>query len=161
MEMEQMTACLLAEMNAMGEKMDSNRDRMEGKIEAEIRTTQVKTDAKMESLASWMDVNQEHSVAGLEKIKAMVEACLEKMEAYPIGMEADQEKLKVTDLEANPEEMDVMAERQKVPNKESAVETIKALEDRYGDWCWAVRRHRWPNKRSQGNGGSLQKLVTA
>jgi hypothetical protein len=58
------------------------------------------------------------------------------MEAHPIRMEANQEKLKVTDLEANPEEIEVMVKCQKVPNKEAAVKTIEALEDRYGDQCW-------------------------
>jgi hypothetical protein len=68
-----------------------------------------------------MDVNQESLVAGLEKIKAKAEACLEKMEA-------NQEKLKVMDLEGNKEEIEVMTEHQKIPNKEAAMETILCTE---------------------------------
>jgi hypothetical protein len=58
------------------------------------------------------------------------------------------------DLEANPEEIGALAEHQKAPNEEAAVEAIGALEDRYGD-----RRITWPEKRTQGNGGFCQKLA--
>jgi hypothetical protein len=45
METEKMMARLLAEMNVMRGKLDSNQDRMEAKIEAEIRTNQSKAKA--------------------------------------------------------------------------------------------------------------------
>jgi hypothetical protein len=57
MGMKQMVVCLLAEMNAMQEKLDSSEE--EAKIEAEIRTPKEKVDAKIESLTSWMGVNKE------------------------------------------------------------------------------------------------------
>jgi hypothetical protein len=41
--------------------------------------------------------------------------------------------VKATDLEENPEETEVIAARQLVPNKEAAVEAIGAMDDRYGD----------------------------
>jgi hypothetical protein len=40
------------------------------------------------------------------------------------------------------------------------VEIIRALEDRYGDWCMAIRRQEQPKKWTQGDGGSWQKCVT-
>jgi hypothetical protein len=51
------------------------------------------------------------------------------------------------------------SEHQEVPNKEVAVEAIGALEDRYGDQRLAVRCHGQLKKRTQGNGGSQQKLA--
>jgi hypothetical protein len=47
MEMEQMLARLLAEMNIMRGRMGSNQDRMEAKIEAEIRTNKSKMNANL------------------------------------------------------------------------------------------------------------------
>jgi hypothetical protein len=84
-------------------------------------------------------------------------ACLEKMEpnqgkvetktgAYPERMESSEEKLEASDLEANPEEIEALAGRQEMPNKEAAVETMGALEDRSGDQQQAVG-YRNPRKR--------------
>jgi hypothetical protein len=53
------------------------------------------------------------------------------------------EEVKATDLQASPEETEVVAQHQKVPYAEAAVETIGALGDRYGDQCLAVRHSRW------------------
>jgi hypothetical protein len=49
------------------------------------------------------------------------------------------EEAKATDLEANPEEIEALVGHQKVINEEAAMETIGALEDRYGDRRLAVR----------------------
>jgi hypothetical protein len=75
-------------------------------------------------------------------MKAMLEACLEKEEA-------------------NLEEIEVVVERQKVLNEEAAMETIGALMDRYGDRHLAVGCRRNLKKRTQGDGGSRQKLAAA
>jgi hypothetical protein len=48
-----------------------------------------------------------------------------------------------------------------VPKEEATVETIRALEDQYGDWYLAVGRYEWPEKRTQGDSGSWQKLAAA
>jgi hypothetical protein len=58
------------------------------------------------------------------------------------------------DLEASPEEVEVVAEHQKGPNEEATVDTSRALEDRYGDWC-----RRQLKKWNQGDGGSHQKVA--
>jgi hypothetical protein len=68
-------------------------------------------------------------------------------------MEACLEKMDTTDLEA-------ITVRQEVP-KEAAVETIRALEDQYGDRYLAVGHHRQPKKWTQGNGRTQQKLAAA
>jgi hypothetical protein len=44
-------------------------------------------------------------------------------------MKADLEKVKATDLEDNPEEIESELEHQEVPNEEATVETIGTLED--------------------------------
>jgi hypothetical protein len=41
--------------------------------------------------------------------------------------------MEATDLESNPEEIESESEHQEVPKEEAMVETIRALEDRYGD----------------------------
>jgi hypothetical protein len=64
-----------------------------------------------------------------------------------------------TDLEASQENSDAVAEHQEVPKEEAAMETIEALEDRYGECYLAASRRRQPTKRTQGDGGSRQKLV--
>jgi hypothetical protein len=48
-----------------------------------------------------------------------------------------------------------------VPKGEAAVETIGALDCRYGDRHLAVGRRRQPKKRTQGDGGLRQMLVAA
>jgi hypothetical protein len=51
--------------------------------------------------------------------EAMMEACLEKLEA--------------TDMEANPEELESESEHQEVPKEEAPVKTVRAQEDQSGD----------------------------
>jgi hypothetical protein len=46
-------------------------------------------------------------------------------------------------------------EWQEVCEEEMNIDTIRALVDRYGDWCLTVRCHRQLKKRSQGNGEVL------
>jgi hypothetical protein len=75
------------------------------------------------------------------------EACLEKAKVNP-------EKMK-----ARLEEMEAIAVHQKVPYGEAKVETVRAQEDRYGDWHLAVGRHRQQKKWTQGYGGSRKKLA--
>jgi hypothetical protein len=112
---EQILACLLAEMNVIREKTDSNQEkmeinqeRMEAKIWPEIKTIQRKMDNGQEdmkgqvgSLASPIDVNQ-------EEMKVTSDACLENMEA-------------------NPRELQSVAVHQEVPKEGAAVEMIVAL----------------------------------
>jgi hypothetical protein len=49
-------------------------------------------------------------------------------------------------LEANPEEIESKSAHQEVPKEVAAMETIGALEDRYGDQYLAIRSHRQPKK---------------
>jgi hypothetical protein len=66
--------------------------------------------------------------------------------------------VKVTDFEANPEEKESLAEHQEVPNEEASVETIGALDDKYGDRHLAVGCLQQPKKLTQGNDESWQNL---
>jgi hypothetical protein len=71
-------------------------------------------------------------------VKANTEEMKAILEEIKIVMETGLEEVKAMDLEANPEEIDAVAEHQEVPNKEAAVETIGALEDQSGDQQLAV-----------------------
>jgi hypothetical protein len=70
----------------------------------------------------------------------MMEACLEKgkagLEETEVMMDVFEErldKMDTTDLEANPEEKETVAEQQEVPNEEAAVEMIGAVKVQSGD----------------------------
>jgi hypothetical protein len=67
-------------------------------------------------------------------------------------------QVEATDLEANPEEKDTVAEQQEVPKEETAMKTFGALKKRHGDRHLAVGRHRKPKKQTHGDGGSRKKL---
>jgi hypothetical protein len=64
-------------------------------------------------------------------------------------------------METNPEEMKSEAEHEEAPKEEAAVKPVRALKRRHGDWSLPIRRHSQPKKRTQGDGGSWKKLVTA
>jgi hypothetical protein len=85
-----------------------------------------------------MDSHHEEMMAlikpGQGKVEAMMEVCLKKTEAM--------------DLEANPEEIESGLEYQEVPKEATAVETVGALEDRYGGRHLAVGRRRKSKKRT-------------
>jgi hypothetical protein len=60
-------------------------------------------------------------------------------------------------LETNRENSDAVTEWQDVPKEDVVVETIWALEDRFGDWHLAEGRRRQPKKLTQGDDGSRKK----
>jgi hypothetical protein len=64
-------------------------------------------------------------------------------------------------MEANLGELQPFAEHQEDPKEEAAVEMIIVLKDRSEDWHLAGGRRRQTKKRTQGNGGSRQKLAAA
>jgi hypothetical protein len=76
--------------------------------------------------------------------------------AYQEVMEASLEE-----MEANPGELQYLAVHQEVPKEETAVEMIGALKDVPGVRHLAVGRRQQSNKRTQGDGGSRQKLAAA
>jgi hypothetical protein len=133
--MEQMMACLLAEIR-------TNQERMEAKLGAEIKTIQEKMGniqgemkSQMGSLASQIEANQKEMIV--------------KVVAWIDGMDASQEK------------SDTIVEHQEVPNKEATVESIGALVDQYGDLHLAIGWHQQPKEWTQCNGGTRQNLATA
>jgi predicted 3-demethylubiquinone-9 3-methyltransferase (glyoxalase superfamily) len=62
-----------------------------------------------------------------ETMEAKLEACLEKSEAWLREVNANQE-------------VEVIAQYQEVHNEEAEVETVGALQDRYGDSHLAIGR---------------------
>jgi hypothetical protein len=64
-------------------------------------------------------------------------------------------------MEANPEDIKSVAEQQKVPKEEAAVETIGALKDQYGNRHLAVGRHQKSKKPAQVDGESRKKLAAS
>jgi hypothetical protein len=75
------------------------------------------------------------------------------MEAYPRKTKGYPEK-----REASTEKINVVVERLKVPKDakdENAVESVEALEYRYGDRHLAVGHRQQEKKRTQGGHGSL------
>jgi hypothetical protein len=78
-----------------------------------------------------------------------MEACLEKTDAY------------LEEKEPAPVEMANVAVPHEDSNEEAAVETIGALEDKYGDRHLDIRRRRQPKKRTHGDNGSQHNLAAA
>jgi hypothetical protein len=90
-----------------------------------------------------------------------MKAGLEEMEAAVDVFQETLDKMDTTNLEANHEKSDAVAEHQKVPKDEAAGEIIGALEDRYRDRHLAIGRRRQPKKWTQVDGGSRKKLAAA
>jgi hypothetical protein len=103
-----------------------------------------------------MKNNQETMEARMDPNHAKIDAWQKEKMTYQEAMVAYPVK-----VEANPEEMESVAEYQEVPKEEVALETIEALEDRYGDRRLTVRYHRQPKKQTQGDDGFRKKLAAA
>jgi hypothetical protein len=86
-----------------------------------------------------MTAHQEVTGAYPERVEAKIETGQKPMEAK---IKTGMEEVKATDMEANPEEIQVVTERQKVTNEKAAVETVGALKDQSGDRSLAIRRRR-------------------
>jgi hypothetical protein len=141
---------------------------------------QARTKAIQEEIIAKMDAHQERMEASMNAWKKetmacqeAMEACLEKAKAKPEKMKAGMGEMEAavvvfkerlgrmdaTDLEASQEKSDALAEYQDVPKEEIAVETVRALENRYGDRHLAVECCQKPKKWIQGDGGSQKKLA--
>jgi hypothetical protein len=154
--MEQTMERLLATIQRMDAKTNANQERMEAKMESEIKTIQEKMDNGQEdmkalvgSLASWINANQEEMTATVSTNLQKMKFWLEEMKAYP-------EK-----QEANPEGMKSIVEHQEVPKEEAAVKTVRALKLRYGEQHLVVGRRRELKKRSHGDGAPPWKKLAA
>jgi hypothetical protein len=71
-------------------------------------------------------------------------ACQEATEAAVDIFKEALDKMDTTDLEASQEKLDTVVGHQEEPKEEAAVETIRALEGRYGDRHLAVGRCQQP-----------------
>jgi hypothetical protein len=111
------------EIKTMHDKKDGNQGKM-GDGQEELK-------AQLGPLASRICVNQ-------ERMTAMLDACLEKMEATA-------------------GELQFVAVHQKVHKEDAAVETIGGLKDQY----LAVGSRQQTKKRTQGDGETRQKLAAA
>jgi hypothetical protein len=100
--------------------------------------------------------------------KIASEACPEKSKAGPdrmedvvVTFEGSLDRMEATDVEVNPEETEAAVGRQELFKEEMNVDSIRSLEDRYGDRRWVVRLRRGPKKRTRYSVGSRQKLSAA
>jgi hypothetical protein len=84
-----------------------------------------------------------------------LEAIRERMRAE---MKGHQERMTAI-LKAGLEETKFIAKHQDVPNEGATVETIRALQDQYGDWHLTVGRRRQLKKWTQADGRSWKKLA--
>jgi hypothetical protein len=128
-------------LKAMQEKIDANlkeiragqehlNDKMLPKLEVRIDDNQEKMDAWIAEIRAW----QTETTACQEA----TDTCLESKE---------------------PTNMESITLHKEVPKEEAAVQTVRALKRRHGDWHLAVGCSRKPKKQTQGNGGSWRKLA--
>jgi hypothetical protein len=82
--------------------------------------------SKMDAWLEGTKACRETTEACQEKTEARIETSQEQMEAE---IKTGLEEVKAMDLEASPEEVEVIAELQKVPDEEAAVETTGALKE--------------------------------
>lgn len=94
----------------------------------------------------------------IEKTETRTETGKEPREAT---VETSQEEVKATDLEANQEATEAVVEGQNVCNEEMNMDTIGALEDRYGDRLLAVRYCQQPKKRPRAVVGPNRSLPSS
>jgi hypothetical protein len=102
---------------------------------------EVKIDAIQEGMYAKLDAHH-------ERMMAMMDSHLEKMEAMVNVFEERFKKMETTDLEANPEERESKAEHEEVPKEEAAVQSVRALKERYGDWHLAIELSQQLKKRT-------------
>jgi phage-related minor tail protein len=122
MKIEQIMECLLA------------------KINAEIRTNQAKADTALKYMAARLVVmiqnNQEKmmvmSHAHHKRMMARMDSQIEKMEDAVNVFKERLNKMDTTDLEANREMSEVVAEQHDIPKEDDGVKTIGAPKNRYG-----------------------------
>jgi hypothetical protein len=133
-EVEQMMACLLAEVRTNREKLavsEAKPDASLREVREEMRACQ---ELLKEEMLGKLDAYHERMIARMDSWLEQMEVCLGKMEA--------------TDFEANPEEKESEADHEEVPEEEAAVETFGALKGQYGDWRLALRCCGHPKKRT-------------
>jgi hypothetical protein len=136
----------------MEQIMERRVAKMRAEMKVDIRTRSLRP---FEVLVSQMNIhhaekeNREELAimqAGQEKIEAMMEARLEKAKTNPEKTKAGLEEISAAmdvfegwtkwtprNLEIILKKSEAVAVHQEVPNEETAVETIGALEDRFGD----------------------------
>jgi hypothetical protein len=152
MEMEQMMACLLAEISTNREEMRANQQLLKEEMLAKM---EAKAYDNLKKIKESIKTNQ--ATARLRQIKVEMMA---KMDSQLEKMEACLGKMEAIDLEANPEGMESKAVHE-ISKKEDTVQTVRALRKWYGDWNLAIGGRGKLKKRTQGNGGSKKKLAAA
>jgi hypothetical protein len=152
MEMEQMMACLLADIKAEirtnQAEMEANQAKMEAsqrEMRQEMRAGQ---ELMKEEMLTKMATNQEMMITKMNAHQERMDSWLEILEAFLEKMEA----MEVIESELG---------HQEVTKEEATVQTFGALKKRYGDRHLAVGRQGQPKKRTRGNGGSRKKLATS
>jgi hypothetical protein len=113
-----------AYLERMEAKMDANKDKMKAWLDEmrALRKEKTAYEEETEACLEMAKANPEQMKAGLVEMEAAVDVFEERLD-----------KMYTTDLECNPENYDAVEEHQEVHKKGAAVETIGALEDRYGD----------------------------
>jgi hypothetical protein len=94
-------------------------------------------------------------------MKATVSAISQTIKSWREEPKTCLVQVEATDLEANPEEKETVAEQQEVPKEEAALKTVKTLMKRYGDRHLAVGRRRQLQKQNQGHGVLRKKMAAA
>jgi hypothetical protein len=129
--MEQMMACMLAEIRTNREKMDANQAEMDANLK-ELKTNQAKVDANLKEIRAGQELLREEMMVRLEaKQDASCERMMARMDFHLGEMDACLGKMQATDLEAypemeaNPEQMKSVAVHEEVPKEEATVERLE------------------------------------
>jgi hypothetical protein len=102
------------------------------------------------------NASQERTIAEMDAMLAEMRAWLKETMAYQEAMGACPESREPTSVQIESE-----LEHEEVTKEEAMVKIITALKKWHGDRHLAIRYHGQLKKRTQGNGGSWQKLAAA
>jgi predicted HAD superfamily phosphohydrolase len=91
--------------------------------QAKIDTNQAENDTTLKEIRAGQELQKEEMLA---KLDAYHKRMMTKMDSWLEKIEACLGKMKATDLEAYPAEIESEAEHEEVPNEEAAVKTVRA-----------------------------------
>jgi hypothetical protein len=107
-------------------RLKEMKEEMLGKVDANKKEMKKNNSEKFEiprdTLVSRKDDHQEATKACQGKAEARIETGQEKINTE---IKTDLEDVETTDLEANPEETEVVLERQKIPDEEAAIHPMR------------------------------------
>jgi hypothetical protein len=148
----QMMELLLANLTEMKGQAAANQKKLREDMKLQQEVAEAKEEARLE---------RKEALLGLRPSEEVTKACpenlkpgLNEMEVAVVTIEDSSDKMEASDLEATQEATETAVEWQELCNKETELDNIRPLEDRYVDQRLVVRCCRLKTRTQRNNGGS-------